>query len=74
MKAVFASAPRPLLDIEAVSVWLGPSHRHVRRLVADRRIPYLKVGHYVRFDDKEIAKWIDEQRVAASSDGASHTR
>ena len=57
---------RPLLDIEGVAVWLGTSHRHVRRLVAEGRIPYLKIGHYVRFDDEEVARWIDGQRVGSN--------
>lgn len=35
---------RTLLDIEGVAARLGVTVRHVRRLVADRRIPYLKWG------------------------------
>lgn len=30
-----------------VATWLGTSHRHVRRMVAERRIPYVKVGPYI---------------------------
>jgi len=56
----------PLLDIEGVAAWLGTSHRHVRRLVAERRIPYVKIGHYVRFDNEEVATWIDGQRVGSA--------
>jgi len=55
----------PLLDIEGVAAWLGTSHRHVRRLVAERRIPYVKVGHFVRFNDVEVAEWITGQRVSS---------
>ena len=40
--------------------------RHVRRLVAERRIPYIKVGHFVRFDPVEIVAWLDNARVGAS--------
>jgi hypothetical protein len=35
----------------------------VRRLVAERRVPFLKIGKFVRFDPKEVATWIDNQRV-----------
>ena len=35
----------------------------VRRLVAERRIPFVKIGRLVRFDPEEIAAWIDGQRV-----------
>lgn len=34
-----AATPAPLMDIEAVARRLGVLIRHVRRLVADRRIP-----------------------------------
>jgi excisionase family DNA binding protein len=52
-----------LIDIETLAHRLGDSVRHVRRLVAERRIPYLKVGHFVRFDPEEIASWLNTQRV-----------
>jgi hypothetical protein len=41
------------------------SIRHIRRLVAERRVPYLKDGWLVRFDPAEIAAWLD---------GAGHPR
>jgi excisionase family DNA binding protein len=53
---------RTLLDIEGVAARLGVTVRHVRRLVADRRIPYLKWGHLLRFDPAEIEAWLDEAR------------
>lgn len=52
----------PLVDIDAVAERLGITVRHVRRLVSERRIPYVKVGHLVRFDPAEIAAWIDAAR------------
>jgi len=56
-----ASVP-DLMDMETLAAHLGDSVRHVRRLVADKRIPYLKVGHLVRFDPTEIAEWLDRAR------------
>jgi len=53
-----------LLDVEGVAEVLGVSVRYVRRLVAERRIPYVKWGRYLRFDPDELASWIDESRVA----------
>jgi excisionase family DNA binding protein len=50
------------MDIEAVAARLGVNVRHVRRLVSERRIPYLKWGHLVRFDPGEIAAWLDAAR------------
>lgn len=37
--------------------------RFVRRLVFERRIPYIKVGRYLRFDVDDVARWIDRQRI-----------
>jgi excisionase family DNA binding protein len=52
-----------LLDIEAVAECLAITERHVRRLVAERRIPFVKVGRFVRFDPVDIVEWIDAARV-----------
>ena len=51
--------PAPLLDLPAVATRLGVNHRHIRRLVAERRIPFLKWGHLLRFDpprDRGLAR------------------
>ena len=39
-----------LLDIDGLAERLGVGERFVRRLVEERRIPYLKIGRLVRFD------------------------
>jgi len=52
-----------LIDVEALATWLGVEIVFVRRLVAERRIPFLKIGKFVRFDPPEVARWIDDQRV-----------
>ena len=51
-----------LLTIDQLAERLGVSIRHIRRLVAERRVPYLKVGWLVRFDPAEIAAWLDDAR------------
>lgn len=51
-----------LMDITGLAEHLGVGTRHVRRLVAERRIPFIKWGHLIRFDPEEIAAWIDENR------------
>jgi hypothetical protein len=35
----------------------------VRRLVAERRIPYIKLGHLLRFDPAQIDEWLERSRV-----------
>ncbi|HVV38672.1 MAG TPA: helix-turn-helix domain-containing protein [Acidimicrobiales bacterium] len=56
-----------LLDIPAVAKHLGVNVRHVRRLIAERRIPFIKWGHLIRFDSDEIAAWLDHNRSAADA-------
>lgn len=59
-----AAIRAPLIDIAELARWLATSPRHVRRLVEEQRVPYLKIGHYVRFDPAEISDWINGQRVS----------
>lgn len=49
----------PLMDLPAVAVRLGVN----QRLVAERRIPFLKWGHLLRFDPAEIDSWLNTARV-----------
>jgi excisionase family DNA binding protein len=56
-----------LVDIETVAKLLGVGDRYVRRLVAERRIEFIKVGHYVRFDLKVVRKWVEDRRRPAAS-------
>jgi excisionase family DNA binding protein len=51
-----------LLRIEELAQRLGVSVRHLRRLVQERRIPSLKFGHFVMFDENEIATWLNDFR------------
>ena len=52
-----------LIGVEALAAWLDVEIVFVRRLVAERRIPFVKIGRYVRFDPDEVAAWINGQRV-----------
>ena len=54
-----------LLDSTALAERLGITERHVRRLVAERRIPFVKVGRFVRFEPADVAKWLQGARVEA---------
>lgn len=54
--------PRRLLNITELADLLGVNTRHVRRLVAERRIPFIKWGHLIRFDPVEVRRWIDAYR------------
>jgi excisionase family DNA binding protein len=52
-----------LIDITRAAERLGVTVRYMRRLVAERRIPYVKLGHLLRFDPVELEAWIDAARV-----------
>ncbi len=63
------SSRRPqLITINEVADRLGVSVRHVRRLVFERRIPYLKWGRLLRFDIQDIDVWLAESRIPADGD------
>jgi excisionase family DNA binding protein len=53
----------PLMDIEEVARRLSVGVRHVRRLVTEKRIPYRKWGHLLRFERDEIEEWIEATKV-----------
>ena len=55
--------PSALLTMDEVALRLGTSLRHMRRLVAERRIPIVKVGRLVRFDGHDVEHWVDDHRV-----------
>jgi excisionase family DNA binding protein len=51
-----------LIDIETVSRSLGISMRQVRRFIAEGTMPFVRVGHLIRFDPDELNDWIDARR------------
>jgi excisionase family DNA binding protein len=56
-----------LLTLDQVAERLGVRARFVRRLVAERRITFHKVGRYVRFSEDDIAAYLAAARVEANS-------
>ena len=56
---------RRLLTLKQVAELLNVNERHVRRLVFERRIPYFKWGHLLRFDPVELEHWLEQARIAA---------
>jgi excisionase family DNA binding protein len=54
--------PDQLLTYKQLAEWLNDTVRHLRRLVLERKIPYVKVGHYIRFDSVQIAGWLEAHR------------
>lgn len=52
-----------LLTVDQAAERLNVSTRFVRRLVDERRVPYLKIGKFVRFAEDELDAWIEAQRI-----------
>ena len=52
-----------LMTMDQLAERLGVTHRHVRRLVDERRVPFLRVGRFIRFDPAEVADWLNQSRV-----------
>ena len=58
-----------LVDIPTFAEHLGVTDRHVRRLVDERRLPYVRWGRRIRFDPDEVARWLEAARVEPLVDG-----
>jgi excisionase family DNA binding protein len=56
-----------LLTVEQAADRLGTSVRFVRRLVADRRIAYHKVGRHVRIAEADLINYVAAGRVEAGT-------
>jgi excisionase family DNA binding protein len=51
-----------LLNITDLADHLGVNVRHIRRLVHERRIPFIKWGHLIRFDPRDVRTWLEANR------------
>jgi excisionase family DNA binding protein len=52
-----------LLDVEEAARRLGTTTRFIRRLIAERRIEFHKVGRHVRISEAALADFIESSRV-----------
>jgi excisionase family DNA binding protein len=55
-----------LLTMEDAAERLGTSVRFVRRLIAERRIAYVKLGRHVRIAERDLINFVATGRVEAS--------
>ena len=54
-----AEKRRPPLDLAEASRYLNVNVRYVRRLVAERRVRYLKVGRLLRFRADDLDDYLE---------------
>jgi excisionase family DNA binding protein len=51
------------LTVSETAIYLNTSDRFVRRLIAERRIAFHRVGRHVRFSVADLDAWLDAGRV-----------
>ena len=56
-----------LLSVEQAAERLGTSERFVRRLIAERRITYMKLGRHVRIAESDLINYVTVGRVEPAS-------
>ena len=54
-----------LLTVDQAAERLGTSERFVRRLIAERRIAYVKLGRHVRISQHDLINYVAIGRVEA---------
>jgi excisionase family DNA binding protein len=52
-----------LLTVDQAAEYLGTKPRFIRRLVAEKRIPYVKLGAHLRLDTDDLDRFVDAGRV-----------
>jgi len=52
-----------LLSVEAAAERLGTKPRFIRRLIAERRIEFVRVGRHVRISESSLAEFIEAGKV-----------
>ncbi len=62
-RAALPVHPPLLLDVKAAGEYLNIGERFVRRLIAERRIAFTKVGRLVRLDTADLDAFLAAGRV-----------
>ncbi|HSV65617.1 MAG TPA: helix-turn-helix domain-containing protein [Mycobacteriales bacterium] len=52
-----------LCTVEQAARYLNTTARFIRRLVAERRIAFVKLGRHVRIAEADLARFVQEGRV-----------
>ena len=55
-----------LMTIDEAAKMLNVKASWMRGAVFKKEIPYIKLGHHVRFEEKSLKDWVDGKRVAHS--------
>ncbi len=60
---VSAELPR-LLDVKRAAAYLGTTITCIRRLVWDKRIPYIRLGKKILIDRADLDAFVDKLKAA----------
>jgi excisionase family DNA binding protein len=60
-----------LLSVEEAAERLGTSPRFIRRLIAERRIAFAKIGRHVRLDTADLDAFVAAGRVEPQQPSAA---
>jgi excisionase family DNA binding protein len=52
-----------LLTVDEAAEYLATTPRFIRRLVAEKRIPYVKLGSHLRLDKDDLDDFVESGRV-----------
>jgi len=61
-----------LLDVDGAAEYLSVTPRFIRRLVAERRLPFVKLGRHLRFDPADLDRFINAGRIDAAGTQRAH--
>lgn len=63
-----------LLTVEQAGELLGTTERFPRRLIAERRIRFVRVGRHVRIPESAIAEYVESRTVQPIPDRRRYAR
>ena len=63
-----------LVDIAELSRILSIPTGSLYNLVSQRRIPFVKIGHRLRFDIEDISRWVEQNKEEAQYEHLQSTR
>lgn len=52
-----------MINIQELAERLDVSISGVYTWVNQKKIPYVKIGHLIRFDSNDIDKWLEEKKI-----------
>lgn len=64
--------PATLYTIDQAAERLNTTPRFVRRLIAERRVPFVKLGRHVRISEDDLAAFVAAGRVEPARAWSGH--